>query len=100
LIESVLSIQSLRENTVLPTRGFETLGVSRPVKVCAEALIKPLKICLKNGVGVWRVQRSGGVWEGRVMRLRPISHLSFVIKSFVITSFVITSFVITSFVMK
>lgn len=51
LIESVLSIQSLRENTVLPTRGFETLGVSRPVKVCAEALIKPLKICLKTASG-------------------------------------------------
>lgn len=51
LIESVLSVQSLRENTVLPTLGFETPGVSRPVNVCARPLHKPLQACLKTASG-------------------------------------------------
>lgn len=51
LLESVLSAQSLRENTVLSTRGFETLGVSRTVNVCAQTLRRPLKFCLKTASG-------------------------------------------------
>lgn len=51
LLESVLSAQSLRENTVLPTRGFEMLGVSRTVNVCAQTLRQPLKFCLKTASG-------------------------------------------------
>ncbi len=35
LIESIISIQSLKENLVLPTRGFQTSGVSQPVNVCS-----------------------------------------------------------------
>jgi 3-oxoacyl-[acyl-carrier-protein] synthase-1 len=35
LIESIISIQSLKENLVLPTRGFQTMGVSQPVNVSA-----------------------------------------------------------------
>jgi 3-oxoacyl-[acyl-carrier-protein] synthase-1 len=35
LIESIISIQSLKENLVLPTRGFQTLGVSQTVNVCS-----------------------------------------------------------------
>ncbi|MBK6378882.1 MAG: beta-ketoacyl synthase [Chitinophagaceae bacterium] len=35
LIESIISIQSLKENLVLPTRGFHTSGVSQPVNICS-----------------------------------------------------------------
>ena len=35
LIESIISIQSLKENLVLPTRGFETSGVSQTLNVCS-----------------------------------------------------------------
>jgi 3-oxoacyl-[acyl-carrier-protein] synthase-1 len=34
LIESVISIQSLKENLVIPTLGFKELGVTSPVNVC------------------------------------------------------------------
>jgi 3-oxoacyl-[acyl-carrier-protein] synthase-1 len=40
LIESIISIQSLKEGLVLSTRGFEEIGVTRPVNVIAS----PLKI--------------------------------------------------------
>ena len=51
LIETALSAQSLRENTVLPTKGFESLGVSRPVNVCAEPMYHSLEVCLKTASG-------------------------------------------------
>jgi 3-oxoacyl-[acyl-carrier-protein] synthase-1 len=35
ILESILSMLALEEGVVLPTRGFETLGVSRPVRVSA-----------------------------------------------------------------
>lgn len=35
LIESIISIQSLNENLLLPTRGFQTSGVSQPVNICS-----------------------------------------------------------------
>jgi 3-oxoacyl-[acyl-carrier-protein] synthase-1 len=35
LIESIISIQSLKENLVLPTKGFQTSGVSQAVNVCS-----------------------------------------------------------------
>lgn len=51
LLESVLSAQSLRENTVLPTPGFEEVGVSRPVAVCTAPLRRDLQFCLKTASG-------------------------------------------------
>lgn len=51
LLESVLSAQSLRENTVLPTLGFETPGVSRPVTVCTQPLRHAMEYCLKTASG-------------------------------------------------
>ncbi|MCC6461097.1 MAG: beta-ketoacyl synthase, partial [Saprospiraceae bacterium] len=51
LIESVVSVQSLRDNTVLPTRGYEQPGVSRPVEVCHQLLEGPLQRCLKTASG-------------------------------------------------
>ena len=41
LIESIISIQSLKEELLIPTRGFENIGVSQPVNVCS-ALNKTL----------------------------------------------------------
>ncbi len=35
LIESVISIQTLKENLLIPTRGFKNMGVSQPVNVCS-----------------------------------------------------------------
>ena len=37
ILESVLSMRAVDAGVVLPTRGFSELGVSRPVKVSAEA---------------------------------------------------------------
>ncbi len=51
VIESVVSAESLRQNKVIPTLGFEELGVSRPVNVCREVLDQPLAFCLKTASG-------------------------------------------------
>jgi len=51
LIESIISIQSLKENLVLPTRGFETPGVSQAVNVCSSLYRSSLKHCLKTASG-------------------------------------------------
>ena len=51
LIESIISVQSLRENIVLPTKGFEEHGVSNPITVCDKILQKPLKNFLKTASG-------------------------------------------------
>lgn len=51
LIESVISIQSLKQNIVLPTKGFVNMGVSAPVNICAEIIKAPLKNCLKTASG-------------------------------------------------
>ena len=51
LIESVVSIKSLKENTVLPTPGFETPGVTQPVNVCTSIIKSTLQHCLKTASG-------------------------------------------------
>jgi len=51
LIESIISIQSLKENLVLPTRGFETAGVSQPVNVCSSLYETTAKHFLKTASG-------------------------------------------------
>lgn len=37
LIESIISIQSLKQGILVPTRGFERLGVSQPVSICSSS---------------------------------------------------------------
>ena len=53
ILETILSMLALEEGIVLPTRGFETLGVSRPV--CVSASEQPAKgncfIKLLSGFG-------------------------------------------------
>jgi 3-oxoacyl-[acyl-carrier-protein] synthase I len=51
LIESIISMQSLKENLVLPTRGFENSGVSQTVNVCSSLYKSTLKHCLKTASG-------------------------------------------------
>lgn len=51
LIESVISIQSLKEGLVLPTRGFENAGVSQPVNVCSCLYKKTITHFLKTASG-------------------------------------------------
>jgi 3-oxoacyl-[acyl-carrier-protein] synthase-1 len=51
LIESIISIQSLKQNLILPTLGFETMGVSNPINVCTTLTSKRLKTCLKTASG-------------------------------------------------
>ncbi|HTB52574.1 MAG TPA: beta-ketoacyl synthase N-terminal-like domain-containing protein [Ferruginibacter sp.] len=51
LIESVVTIQSMKENIVLPSRGFEQLGVSNPLNITTTLQSKKLQHCLKTASG-------------------------------------------------
>ncbi len=51
LIESIISIQSLKENLVIPTRGFENMGVTQPVNICTSLFETSLQHCLKTASG-------------------------------------------------
>lgn len=51
LIESIVSIQSLKENVVLPTPGFEHIGVTNPLNICTDLLPGNYKHCLKTASG-------------------------------------------------
>jgi 3-oxoacyl-[acyl-carrier-protein] synthase I len=51
IIESVVSIHSLKENTMIPTMGFEQLGVTQPINVCASLYNSNFNNCLKTASG-------------------------------------------------
>jgi 3-oxoacyl-[acyl-carrier-protein] synthase-1 len=51
LIESVISIQSLKESLVMPTLGFEELGVTSTVNVCASPTCIDANNFLKTASG-------------------------------------------------
>lgn len=51
LIESIVAIHSLKENMVLPSIGFETMGVSTPINVSGGLRNKILNNCLKTSSG-------------------------------------------------
>jgi len=51
LIESVISIHSLNENIVLPTKNFNSPGVSKPINICCTLQTAALKNCLKTASG-------------------------------------------------
>jgi 3-oxoacyl-[acyl-carrier-protein] synthase-1 len=51
LIESIMSCQSLRENLILPTLGFENPGVSKPLNICHTLQTGNLINCLKTASG-------------------------------------------------
>ncbi|HTH82422.1 MAG TPA: beta-ketoacyl synthase N-terminal-like domain-containing protein [Mucilaginibacter sp.] len=51
LIESIISVQSLKENVIIPTLGFENIGVTNPINVCTTLTETTLKTCLKTASG-------------------------------------------------
>ena len=51
LIESIISIHSLKENLVLPTMGFKQPGVTKPLNICSALLHGTLQNCLKTASG-------------------------------------------------
>ena len=51
LIESIISVEALKQNTVLPTLGFQTLGVSSTVNVCSTVERRTTVNCLKTASG-------------------------------------------------
>jgi 3-oxoacyl-[acyl-carrier-protein] synthase-1 len=51
LIESVVTIQSMKENIVLPSKGFTQLGVSNPLNIATSLQSKKLTNCLKTASG-------------------------------------------------
>lgn len=51
LIESIISIRSLKENLILPTLGFDKIGVSSPINICTTLTPMRLKTCLKTASG-------------------------------------------------
>ena len=51
LIESIVSIHSLKENIVLPTIGFNKMGVTMPLNISNVLQKMPLKNCLKTASG-------------------------------------------------
>jgi len=51
LIESVVSIHSLKENLVLPSMGFNKMGVTKPVNICNKLQEIPLNNFLKTASG-------------------------------------------------
>lgn len=51
LIESVISIQSLKENVMIPTQGFVTPGTAENINVCSTLQYTELATCLKTASG-------------------------------------------------
>lgn len=51
LIESIISFQSLKENLLIPTRGFQNSGVTQPVNICSTLYSSTLQNCLKTASG-------------------------------------------------
>ncbi len=51
LIESIISIHSLKEDLVLPTMGFKQPGVTKPLNICSSLLHGSFQNCLKTASG-------------------------------------------------
>jgi 3-oxoacyl-[acyl-carrier-protein] synthase-1 len=51
LVESIVSLHSLRENILFPTRGFSNPGTGSAVNVIRELAHVPLEKCLKTASG-------------------------------------------------
>ena len=51
IVESVIAVRSLQENTMVATRGFEQTGVSVPVNVCKKTMAITTSHCLKTASG-------------------------------------------------
>ncbi|WP_114790341.1 beta-ketoacyl synthase N-terminal-like domain-containing protein [Niabella yanshanensis] len=62
LVESVISVHALRENVIVPTKGFETPGTAENINVCSTLQYSELKTCLKTASGFGGCN-AAVVWE-------------------------------------
>lgn len=51
VIESIIGIHSMRNNTLIATYHFKTLGVSKPINIIIETQQAPVNNCLKTAAG-------------------------------------------------
>ncbi len=51
LLETLVGMQSLRQNTLIASAGFETLGVSKPLNIITKTTAKELRTFLKTASG-------------------------------------------------
>ena len=51
LIESIVSIYSMKENLILPAMGFQEMGVTKPLNICTALSKVTLQNCLKTASG-------------------------------------------------
>ena len=51
IIESIVTLLSMKENTILPTLGFKQIGVTNPVNVSTAVQKISLNHCLKTASG-------------------------------------------------
>jgi 3-oxoacyl-[acyl-carrier-protein] synthase-1 len=51
LIESIITIQSMKKNIVLPSKGFQQKGVTTGINICNTLQHVSLKNCLKTASG-------------------------------------------------
>ena len=51
LLETVVSIQSLKEGKIIATKGFEIAGTAQPINVCSNLQPSEKKVCLKTASG-------------------------------------------------
>lgn len=51
ILETILSAESLKHNELIPTAGFDQVGVTQPVNVIKKREHHPLKTCLKTASG-------------------------------------------------
>lgn len=51
LLELAMAIKSMQENTLVPTKGFDTLGTSKYLNVIRDPMLARLNCCLKTASG-------------------------------------------------
>ena len=51
LLETIIGMQSLHQNTLIASAGFKTLGVSKPLHIITETTPKKLQTFLKTASG-------------------------------------------------
>ena len=51
LIESIVSIHSLKEDIIIPTAGFKEMGTAAPINICTDLLTGKFSNCLKTASG-------------------------------------------------
>ncbi|MCX6204785.1 MAG: beta-ketoacyl synthase N-terminal-like domain-containing protein [Bacteroidetes bacterium] len=51
IIESIISYKSMEQNLILPTLGFQKLGISKPINICTTLNSSIINNCLKTASG-------------------------------------------------